>query len=110
MLKLPKRAKLVKKKPQKLKKTSIVKEKKEPLSVKKNKTTKTQIEETFRNVYFHKSKKFRPAKNDHDEFQFDFSLFDSNNPEYPRALDDINFKLLQTNSFWKNVEQSTYKE
>ena len=73
---------------------------------KKKTNPKKCVEQPFKNIYFHQSKKFRPAKSGNDEFQFDFSLFDSNDPSYPRALDDINFKLLHTNSFWKNVKLS----
>ena len=73
---------------------------------KKKTSPKKCVEQAFKNIYFHQSKKFRPAKSCNDEFQFDFSLFDSNDPSYPKALDDINFKLLHTNSFWKNVKLS----
>lgn len=62
-----------------------------------------EIKNSPKNTYFKYSKKFKPAKLNELGFQFDFSLFNSNCPYYPNALDDINTKINRDRSFWKAV-------
>ena len=62
-----------------------------------------EIKNSPKNTYFKYSKKFKPAKLNELGFQFDFSLFNSNCPYYPKALDDINTKINRDRSFWKAV-------
>ena len=62
-----------------------------------------EIKNSPKNTYFKYSKKFKPAKLNELGFQIDFSLFNSNCPYYPNALDDINTKINRDRSFWKAV-------
>jgi len=61
------------------------------------------IENSYQNIYFNKCKSYKKAKLADLEFEFDFSAFDSHNPYYPSALEDINTKINKTNSFWKSL-------
>ena len=62
-----------------------------------------EIKNSSKNIYFRKSKKYKPAKLNELNFEFDFSLFNSNCPYYPKALDDINSKINRDRSFWKTI-------
>jgi len=61
------------------------------------------IKNSPKNVYSKRSKQYRPAKLHELDFEFDFTLFDSNSPYYPNALDDINEKINRDKSFWKAI-------
>lgn len=61
------------------------------------------IESSYQNAYFNRCKSYRKAKITDITFEFDFSTFDSHNPDYPSALEDINTKITRTNSFWQSV-------
>ena len=61
------------------------------------------IENSYQNIYFDRCKSYKKAKLSDLDFEFDFSLFDSHNPYYPSALQDINTKINKTNSFWKSI-------
>lgn len=61
------------------------------------------IKNSSKNVYSKRSKQYRPAKLHELDFEFDFTLFDSNSPYYPNALDDINEKINRDKSFWKAI-------
>jgi len=60
-------------------------------------------EHIYRNSYFYQCKSYKPLKDLNDNFQFDFTSFNSDDPYYPNALDDINSKIYQNNSFWKSL-------
>ena len=62
-----------------------------------------EIKNSSKNIYFKKSKKYKPAKLHELNFEFDFSLFDSKCPYYPNALDDINSKIQRDKCFWKAI-------
>ena len=64
------------------------------------------IESSYKNVYFNRCKSYKKAKLADITFEFDFSTFESHNPNYPSALEDINTKIKRTNAFWKSVDQS----
>ena len=64
------------------------------------------IEKSYKNVYFKRCKSYKKAKLADITFEFDFSTFESNNPNYPSALEDINTKIRRNNSFWKSLDQS----
>ena len=64
------------------------------------------IESSYQNIYFTRCKSYRKTKIADLDFEFDFSTFDSHDPYYPSALQDINSKLSRTNGFWKDVGNS----
>jgi len=62
-----------------------------------------QLEPIYHNSYFYQCKSYKPIKDVNDNFQFDFASFNSDDPYYPNALDDINSKIFNNNSFWKSL-------
>lgn len=62
-----------------------------------------EIKNSPKNMYYNKSKKYKPAKPHELNFKFDFSRFDSKCPHYPNALDDINSKIQRDRCFWKAI-------
>lgn len=64
------------------------------------------IENSYQNAYFNRCKSYKKAKLSDLDFEFDFSKFDSHNPYYPSALEDINTKINRTNSFWNSIDKT----
>ena len=64
------------------------------------------IDNSYQNVYFNRCKSYRKAKPTDFDFEFDFSTFETNNPYYPSALEDINQKINRMNSFRRSVDEN----